>query len=278
MSSVSEDQNLAIFCDFENVALGVRDARIEKFNINLVLERLLVKGSVVVKKAYCDWERYKQYKAVMHDAAFELIEIPHTRQSGKNSADIRMVVDALDLCYTKEHLDTFVIVSGDSDFSPLVSKLRENNKTVIGVGVKSSTSDLLMSNCDEFIFYDDLARDEESIRQRKRKPPARKKAAGKKSSGTAAETEKPEEEKIDDAISLVMETAEALYAERDDRDKLWGSMVKQALKRRRPGFNERYYGVRSFSDLLEEAERRGLIRLSLDERSGGYLIQKVDED
>lgn len=278
MSSVSEDQNLAIFCDFENVALGVRDARIKKFNINLVLERLLVKGSVVVKKAYCDWERYKQFKAVMHDAAFELIEIPHTRQSGKNSADIRMVVDALDLCYTKEHLDTFVIVSGDSDFSPLVSKLRENNKTVIGVGVKSSTSDLLMSNCDEFIFYDDLARDEESIRQRKRKPPTKKKAAGKKSSATETEAAKPEEEKIDDAISLVMETAEALYAERDDRDKLWGSMVKQALKRRRPGFNESYYGVRSFSDLLEEAERRGLIGLSLDERSCGYLIQKIDKD
>jgi len=277
MSSVSEDQNLAIFCDFENVALGVRDARIKKFNINLVLERLLVKGNVVVKKAYCDWDRYKQFKAVMHDAAFELIEIPHTRQSGKNSADIRMVVDALDLCYTKEHLDTFVIISGDSDFSPLVSKLRENNKTVIGVGVKSSTSDLLMSNCDEFILYDDLARDEESIRQRKSKAPSRKKAAGKKNSG-AAEAVKPEEEKIDDAISLVMETAEALLAERDDRDRLWGSMVKQALKRRRPGFNERYYGVRSFSDLLQEAERRGLIRLSLDERSGGYLIQKIDED
>jgi len=278
MSSASEDQNLAIFCDFENVALGVRDARIEKFNINLVLERLLVKGSVVVKKAYCDWERYKQFKAVMHDAAFELIEIPHTRQSGKNSADIRMVVDALDLCYTKEHLDTFVIVSGDSDFSPLVSKLRENNKTVIGVGVKSSTSDLLMSNCDEFIFYDDLARDEESSRQRKHKAPVKKKSTAKKSSGTQSEATKPEEEKIDEAISLVMETAEALYAERDDRDNLWGSMVKQALKRRRPGFNERYYGVRSFSDLLEEAERRGLIGLSLDERSGGYLIQKLDQD
>ncbi|MDH3632078.1 MAG: NYN domain-containing protein [Gammaproteobacteria bacterium] len=278
MPSTSEDQNLAIFCDFENVALGVRDARIKKFNINLVLERLLVKGSVVVKKAYCDWERYKEYKAVMHDAAFELIEIPHTRQSGKNSADIRMVVDALDLCYTKEHLDTFVIVSGDSDFSPLVSKLRENNKTVIGVGIKSSTSDLLMSNCDEFILYDDLARDEESSRQRKRKAPVKKKSATKKASSTQPGTAKSEDEKIDDAISLVMETAEALYAERDDRDKLWGSMVKQALKRRRPGFNERYYGVRSFSDLLEEAERRGLIGLSLDERSGGYLIQKLDQD
>lgn len=277
MSSDSENQNLAIFCDFENVALGVRDAKIEKFNINLVLERLLVKGSVVVKKAYCDWERYKEFKAVMHDAAFELIEIPHTRQSGKNSADIRMVVDALDLCYTKEHIDTFVIVSGDSDFSPLVSKLRENNKMVIGVGVKSSTSDLLMSNCDEFIFYDDLVRDEESSRLRKRKPPAKKKPASK-SDTTRPESTKPEEDKIDEAISLLMETAEALYAERGDRDKLWGSMVKQALKRRRPGFNERYYGVRSFSELLEEAERRGLIGLSLDERSGGYVIQGLDED
>ena len=281
--SSNEDLNLAIFCDFENVALGVRDARIEKFDINLVLERLLVKGSVVVKKAYCDWERYKEFKAVMHDAAFELIEIPHTRQSGKNSADIRMVVDALDLCYTKEHIDSFVIVSGDSDFSPLVSKLRENNKNVIGVGVKSSTSDLLMSNCDEFIFYDDLAREAESSKQRKRKSPARKKTASKKDDdaqavAAAPEGDKSEEDKMDEAIGLVMETAEALYAERDDRDKLWGSMVKQALKRRRPGFNERYYGVRSFSDLLEEAERRGLIRLSLDERSGGYLMQKADDD
>ncbi len=282
MSLSDEDLNLAIFCDFENVALGVRDARIEKFNINLVLERLLVKGSVVVKKAYCDWERYKEFKAVMHDAAFELIEIPHTRHSGKNSADIRMVVDALDLCYTKEHIDSFVIISGDSDFSPLVSKLRENNKTVIGVGVKSSTSDLLMSNCDEFIFYDDLAREAESSKQRKRKAAARKKAASKKGEDKqtvtgSVEEDKSEEDKMDEAIALVMETAEALYAERDDRDKLWGSMVKQALKRRRPGFNERYYGVRSFSHLLEEAERRGLIRLSLDERSGGYLMQKADD-
>ncbi len=282
MSLSDEDLNLAIFCDFENVALGVRDARIEKFNINLVLERLLVKGSVVVKKAYCDWERYKEFKAVMHDAAFELIEIPHTRHSGKNSADIRMVVDALDLCYTKEHIDSFVIISGDSDFSPLVSKLRENNKTVIGVGVKSSTSDLLMSNCDEFIFYDDLAREAESSKQRKRKAAARKKAASKKGEDKqtvtgSVEEDKSEEDKMDEAIALVMETAEALYAERDGRDKLWGSMVKQALKRRRPGFNERYYGVRSFSHLLEEAERRGLIRLSLDERSGGYLMQKADD-
>ncbi|MDH3762944.1 MAG: NYN domain-containing protein [Gammaproteobacteria bacterium] len=273
MSSTNQDQNLAIFCDFENVALGVRDARIKKFDIKLVLERLLVKGTVVVKKAYCDWERYQEFKAVMHDAAFELIEIPHTRQSGKNSADIRMVVDALDLCYTKEHIDTFVIVSGDSDFSPLVSKLRENNKTVIGVGVKSSTSDLLMNNCDEFIFYDDLAREDESSKQRQRKPAVKKKAASKTSS-KPVDNSPSEEDKLDQAISLVMETTEALQAERGDREKLWGSMIKQALKRRRPGFNESYYGVRSFSDLLEEAERRGLLGLSLDERSGGYVIQK----
>src|SRR5262245_4768775 len=165
----TDDRNLALFCDFENVALGVRDAKYAKFNIGHVLERLLLKGSIVVKKAYCDWERYKEFKAVMHEAAFELIEIPHVRQSGKNSADIRMVVDALDLCYTKAHVDTFVIISGDSDFSPLVSKLRENNKTVIGVGVKNSSSDLLISNCDEFIYYDDLVRQEESTKRARRR-------------------------------------------------------------------------------------------------------------
>ena len=167
MSASTIDKNLALFCDFENVALGVRDEKLPKFDIALVLERLLVKGSVVVKKAYCDWERYKEFKPGMHDAAFELIEIPHTRQSGKNSADIRMVVDALDLCYTKDHIDTFVIISGDSDFSPLVSKLRENAKLVIGVGVRSSTSDLLMSNCDEFIFYNDLVKEQKSQKKKK---------------------------------------------------------------------------------------------------------------
>ena len=277
MAAGNDDQNLAIFCDFENIALGVRDARMKKFDINLILERLLVKGTLVFKKAYCDWERYKDFKPIMHNASFELIEIPHTRQSGKNSADIRMVVDALDLCYTKEHIDTFVVVSGDSDFSPLVSKLRENNKTVIGVGVKSSTSDLLINNCDEFIFYDDLARENESSKERKRKPSAKKKSASK---DAAAKTDKhkSDEERLDDAVALVMETAEALQAERGDREKLWGSMIKQALKRRRPGFNERFYGARSFSDLLEEAERRGLIKMSLDERSGGYVIERIDTD
>src|SRR5512139_2769901 len=158
MAAVQETRNMALFCDFENVALGVQDAKYEKFDINRVLERLLLKGSIVVKKAYCDWQRYKEFKVGMHAASFELIEIPHVRQSGKNSADIRMVVDALDLCYTKGHVDTFVIISGDSDFSPLVSKLRENAKVVIGVGVKNSTSDLFLKNCDEFLYYDDLAR------------------------------------------------------------------------------------------------------------------------
>jgi len=231
-----------------------------------------------VKKAYCDWERYKDFKPVMHNAAFELIEIPHPRQSGKNSADIRMVVDALDLCYTKEHIHVFVIVSGDSDFSPLVSKLRENDKMVIGVGVKSSTSDLLMSNCDEFIFYDDLLREDESKQKRKRRP-AKPKADGKPDTKAAARKSNgdSDEDRLDEAVGLLLETAEALIDERGDGEKLWGSMVKQALKRRRPGFNERYYGVRAFSDLLEEAERRGLVTLSLDERSGGYVIQTIND-
>jgi uncharacterized protein (TIGR00288 family) len=262
--------NLALFCDFENVALGVRDANYAKFDIKRVLERLLVKGSIVVKKAYCDWERYKEFKNQMHEAAFELIEIPHARQSGKNSADIRMVVDALDLCYTKAHVDTFVIISGDSDFSPLVSKLRENAKTVIGVGVKNSTSDLLIANCDEFIFYDDLVREEETRKRSRRKPAAKKPAA---SAPDAAKVK--QEDKLQQGIDLIIETAEALQDERGDEDTLWGSMVKQALKRRRPEFNESYYGVRSFNKLLEEAQARGQLELELDERSGGYIIRSI---
>src|SRR5262245_18537209 len=233
MPAPGETANMALFCDFENVALGVRDAKYAKFDITKVLERLLLKGSIVVKKAYCDWERYKDFKADMHEASFELIEIPHVRMSGKNSADIRMVVDALDLCYTKSHVDTFVIISGDSDFSPLVSKLRENNKTVIGVGVKQSSSDLLIANCDEFIYYDDLVR-EKSRKQGRRKPAAT--AAPTPDAGTA----KPAASELDrkqEAIDLVMETVEALSAERGAEEKIWGSMVKQALKRRKPGFN-----------------------------------------
>lgn len=257
-------KSLALFCDFENIALGVRDANYAKFDINTVIERLLVKGSIVVKKAYCDWSRYAAFKPVMHEAAFELIDIPHIRQSGKNSADIRMVVDALDLCYTKEHVDTFVIISGDSDFSPLVSKLRENAKTVIGVGVKNSTSDLLIRNCDEFIYYDDLVR----------KAPEPAKTARKNRRKAAAKPKATD--KVQEAIDIVLQTAEALHAERGTREKLWGSMVKQAIKRRSPSFSESYYGFSSFSNLLEEARDRGALELELDEKSGGYIISGID--
>ena len=328
MASQSDTKNLALFCDFENVALGVRDARYAQFDIKRVLERLLLKGSIVVKKAYCDWERYKEFKGGMHEAAFELIEIPHVRMSGKNSADIRMVVDALDLCYTKAHVDTFVIISGDSDFSPLVSKLRENNKTVIGVGVKQSTSDLLMSNCDEFIFYDDLVREDKNKQKRTRRRTPAKVADGaakaadgstKSSDGVGKSTESTskaadagvktvdgttkkstrklserlserpderpderapdrgdeptDEDKRQDALDLLLETVEALIAERGEEEKIWGSMVKQTLKRRKPGFNESYYGYRAFSDLLEDARDRGLLTLERDEKSGGYIIR-----
>src|SRR5882672_5997067 len=266
MSASSDTVNMALFCDFENVALGVRDAKYAKFDINKVLERLLLKGSIVLKKAYCDWERYKEFKADMHEASFELIEIPHERMSGKNSADIRMVVDALDLCYTKSHVDTFVIISGDSDFSPLVSKLRENDKIVIGVGVKNSSSDLLIANCDEFIFYDDLVREKPPSRQPRKKPQGKPLAAGETVS-------KDGEDKTEEALDLVMQTVDALIAERGAEEKIWGSMVKQALKRRKPGFNESYYGFSSFSDLLEEMQQKGLVKLVPDEKSGGYLIR-----
>ena len=264
MTKALETQNMAVFCDFENVALGVRDARYADFDIHKVLEKLLLKGSIVVKKAYCDWERYKTFKAAMHEAAFELIEIPHVRQSGKNSADIRMVVDALDLCYTKSHVDTFVIISGDSDFSPLVSKLRENDKKVVGVGVKQSSSDLLIANCDEFIYYDNLVGREKKPLKTARKAPAK----GAKD----ARKDKEKEERTNEALALVLETLEALAEERGAEDKIWGSMVKQTLKRRRPGFNESYYGFRSFNRLLDEAAARGMIELEPDEKSGGYII------
>ena len=271
MTHHTETKSMAMFCDFENIALGVREAEFPKFDIGKVLERLLLKGNIVVKKAYCDWARYKEFKAAMHEASFELIEIPHVRQAGKNSADIRMVVDALDLCYTKEHVDTFVIISGDSDFSPLVSKLRENNKIVIGVGVKNSTSDLLMANCDEFIYYDDLVRLQ----------PPRKKAGGKevspKPSGglaaKAAKTAKAAGDKKQDAWDLIVETYEALVEERGEGEKIWGSMIKQTLKRRKPGFSESYYGFRSFGQLLEEAEANGILELEREEKSGGFIIK-----
>ncbi len=489
MASQTEITNMAVFCDFENVALGVRDANYAKFDIDKVLERLLLKGNIVVRKAYCDWDRYKQFKRSMHEASFELIEIPHVRQSGKNSADIRMVVDALDLCYTKAHLDTFVLLTGDSDFSPLVAKLRENAKTVIGVGVKQSTSDLLINICDEFIYYDDLVREQpagrggmprgrsssprrpgsarlegnghaiqpmvgpplplhESLRGpargaprernadgasreasvesavetlmpavhpplqpaaeapplpeegaaidgavpavegdaaaepaprgrarakstraragsrrgsaaaavdaadagaaqdaeavpaadagvsvtdavpvdesmaadapapaakgRTRRPRAGSKAAlaaaaklaeaeadaaaeavAQASAGQGAEVAEagtnpaaihPADpvsdgsDKAQQAIDLVLATVEALVAERGEEERIWGSMVKQTLKRRNPGFNESYYGFRSFSELLEEAQARRLLELTRDEKSGGFILRLTHQD
>ncbi len=280
MSAAADTNNMALFCDFENVALCVREAKYSDFDIKKVLERLLLKGDIVVKKAYCDWERYREFKKPMHEAAFELIEIPHVRMSGKNSADIRMVVDALDLCYTKSHVDTFVIISGDSDFSPLVSKLRENNKVVIGVGVKQSSSDLLISNCDEFIFYDDLAR-EKAKKQQSRKKRASTASAAKAEtvdSGDKDSTEKESGGKKAEALDQVMETIEALFKERGAEEKIWGSMVKQALKRRQPGFNETYYGFRSFSKLLDEAHARKLLELEPDEKSGGVIIKSYNPD
>jgi len=280
MPSGAETTNLALFCDFENIALGVRDARYAQFDITRVLERLLLKGSIVVKKAYCDWERYKEFKAGMHHAGFELIEIPHVKQSGKNSADIRMVVDALDLCYTKPHVDTFVVISGDSDFSPLVSKLRENNKGVIGVGVKNSTSDLLIANCDEFIYYDDLVREQAKARRTPRKRASAQTSTAAHPAptvGDTKDTEAKDEDKKQEAFDLVLATIEALFAERGAEDKIWGSMVKQTLKRRSPGFNESYYGFRSFNTLLEEAAKRRLIALERDDKSGGYVIHSRAE-
>ncbi|MCW5619729.1 MAG: NYN domain-containing protein [Burkholderiales bacterium] len=284
-SSNGETRSMALFCDFENVALGVREAKYDRFDIRKVLERLLLKGSIVVKKAYCDWERYKEFKAPMHEAAFELIEIPHVRQSGKNSADIRMVVDALDLCYTKAHVDTFVIVSGDSDFSPLVSKLRENDKTVIGVGVKKSTSDLLIANCDEFIYYDDLVREKEGSKRARRKPAKPRQSARSAPESAAGEvvTELPEpmpeeKDRSQQAMDLVIDTFEALLAERGGDEKIWGSMIKQALKRRKPGFSESYYGFKSFNGLLEEARARGLLGLERDDKSGGYVVRAASHE
>src|SRR6266446_1249574 len=276
MTTRTSDATMAVFLDLENIALGARDAKYPSFDIEKVLERLLLKGHIVVKKAYCDFDRYKDFKRGLHEAAFELIEIPHVRQSGKNSADIRMVVDALDLCYTKGHVDTFVILSGDSDFSPLVSKLRENAKTVIGVGVKNSTSDLFINNCDEFIYYDDLVRKEPSKARRRSTAAARSPAAAADfffNDTAAAENKGPD---LNDAIELIVETLEALAEERGGSEPIWCSMIKQAIKRRHPGFNERAYGFRSFNDLLADGEKRGLLSLRPDEKSGGYTVRVVD--
>jgi uncharacterized protein (TIGR00288 family) len=286
--SVDSAPNIAIFCDYENVALGVRDAKFESLDIQLVLERLLDKGKIVVKKAYSDWERYKSARRPLHEAGFELIEIPHVSYSGKNSADIRLVVDALDLCYIKGHVDMFAIVSGDSDFSPLVSKLRENNKQVIGLGVKNSSSDLLIENCDEFIFYDDLVRDKATQHKKpqrgggralRAKPKDKPRGSGEnkpskvhteKSRGERLEESPEEAARTSEAMEIVLDTAESLF--RDRGDNVWGSMIKQTLKRKRPSFSESYYGFRSFNELLEAAAARGLVELQKDEKSGGYIV------
>ncbi len=245
--SGADERKIAMFCDLENIALGVRDSEISKFDIDLVLERLLEKGKIIVKKAYADWERYSEYKRPFHEAAIELIDIPQKYYSGKNSADIKMVVDAMDLSYSKEHLDTFVLLSGDSDFSPLVSKLKENNKYVIGVGVKNSSSNLLIDNCDEFIYYEDVWRDAQR---------------GPKLDGL--------NKKSSEAFSLMVDAIQALA--RENKDVLWGSMIKQTMQRKKPSFNEGYYGYSTFSELLEDAERKNIIKLKKDQRSGTYIV------
>ncbi len=250
---MNDERKIAVFCDFENIALGVRDSKVDKFDINLVLERLLEKGKIIVKKAYADWQRYSSHKKDIHEAAMEMIEIPQKYYSGKNSADIKMVVDAMDLCYAKEHLDTFVILSGDSDFSPLVSKLKENNKYVIGVGVKDASSKLLVDNCDEFLYYEDIYRAKQSTR--KRGP--RKQTGGKTKQSS-------------EAFDMMFDSIQALL--RENKDVLWGSMIKQTMQRKHPSFNEGYYGYSTFSELLEDAQKQGLIKLEKDKRSGTYVV------
>lgn len=251
--SNTEESKLALFIDLENIALGVRDAKYTTFEINKVLERLVEKGKIIVKKAYADWERYKEYKRPFHEAGIELIDIPQKHYTGKNSADIKMVVDAMDLSASKEHVTIFVIASGDSDFTPLVSKLKENDKNVIGVGVKNSTSHLLASNCDEFIYYEDL------VRHPKSKP--------------RVVTQLPDKKK--DAFQLLMDSIEAL--QREDKEVLWGSMVKQTMKRKLPSFNESYYGYRSFSHLLEDAAKNKLIEITRDSKSRSYIVNPLSE-
>jgi len=246
-----EEQRIALFIDFENIAIGVRDAHYRRFDINLVLERLVEKGKILTKRAYADWGRYGEYRRSFHEAAVELIEVPQKSVGGKNSADIRLVVDAMDMSFQKEHIDCFCIASGDSDFSPLVSKLKENDKYVIGLGVKNSTSDLLMENCDEFIFYEDLVR-------RQEKP---------------AVVIPNIPEKLQEAFAILVDSVVALQLE--NKGVLWGSMVKETMKRKKPSFNETYYGFRSFSSLLEDAQRRGVVTLRRDQKSGSYIVEDL---
>jgi uncharacterized LabA/DUF88 family protein len=250
-TNAQDEQRLALFIDFENIAIGVRDAHYRKFDVNLVLERLLDKGKLLVKRAYADWSRYSDYKRSFHEAAIELIEVPQKSIGGKNSADIRLVVDAMDMSFQKEHVNCFVIASGDSDFSPLVSKLKENNKYVIGLGVKNSTSDLLIENCDEFIFYEDL------VRGQQRQIPVIDNLP----------------EKQQECFGLLVDSVLAL--QRENKEILWGSMVKETMKRKKPSFNETYYGYRTYSQLLEDAQRKGIVILRRDQRSGSYIVEDL---
>jgi uncharacterized protein (TIGR00288 family) len=258
-ASNRSELTLAVFVDFENLALGAEDLKGSRFDIELVLKRLLEKGRIVTRRAYCDWTRYRQFMQEFHQLGFEMIDIPQTKVSGKNSADIRMVVDALDLCYSKSHIDAFALLTGDSDFSPLVSKLKENDKRVIGCGVRQSTSNLLAGSCDEFIFYDDLVKVSQRSRSRVRK--AKGSSAG---SGQGEQTEQQQ------ALDRVAQTVDSLATEYDP---LWGSLVKQAVRRIYPGFNENAYGYRSFAELLEDAAKHGLVELEFDEQRGNYKVR-----
>jgi uncharacterized protein (TIGR00288 family) len=252
---LADEPLIAVFVDYENLAIGVRRMRKGSFQIDLVLRRLLEKGRIVYKRAYCDWGNYRDAVREFHTQGVELIDIPQSKASGKNSADIHMVVDALDLCNQKNHIDVFALVSGDSDFSPLVAKLKENQKWVIGCGVKSSTSDLLIGSCDEFIYYDDLIRE---VEQKKQKP-----VAPRKKSSDPEGKDEDLGEKLDEAVRSL---------ERD-YDTVWGSMLKQTIRRLYPGFNEGYYGAGSFAEILEKGEKLGLIELEYDESRGNYIVR-----
>jgi uncharacterized protein (TIGR00288 family) len=250
---MNDEPKIAVFVDFENLALGVRDLKGAKFNVELITKRLLEKGRIVYKRAYCDWSQYPEFTREFHQSGIELVDIPRSRMSGKNSADIRMVVDAIDLCYSKTHIDVFALLTGDSDFSPLVSKLKENDKRVLGCGVRNSTSDILASSCDEFLYYDDLIE------------VSRKRSSRKKSGKTTAKTSKQQE-----AVDRIGEIVESLES---DYDPVWGSMVKQTVKRVYPDFSESYYGYKSFSELLEDAAKQGQVVLEFDEDRGNYKVR-----
>ncbi|MFO0688874.1 MAG: NYN domain-containing protein [Myxococcota bacterium] len=280
---MSEEPLIAIFVDYENLAIGARDSKWRTINIDLILKRLLEKGRIVYKRAYCDWSQYRGDVREFHARGIELVDIPRSKMSGKNSADIRMVVDALDLCYSKDHIEIFALLTGDSDFSPLVSKLKENHKRVIGCGVKNSTSTLLMTSCDEFLYYDDLAQmaDVKAQKHAQKKPAEAKKAeksdkaSPEKPAVRAAEgVVSPDGPDAPDAIDLVLEIMESLSK---DYDVVWGSMIKQALRRVHPDFNETNAGYRNFNELLQDAEKEGCVRLEYDERRGNYRVDLVDD-